>query len=92
MVFLGKPKSREACVKQLSELASKNAAFQTDPAAAAEYQKQLASANAQQSVNVDTAKAEVSEAQVRSPVNSLHTFSDSCWLYTDSYFGLIRAA
>ena len=44
--FQGKPKSREACVKQLSELASKNATLLADPTAAADYQKQLAEAAA----------------------------------------------
>ena len=55
--FKGKPKSKEACVKQLSELAARNATLQTDPTAAAAYQRQLASASAQQSVKVDAAKA-----------------------------------
>jgi hypothetical protein len=44
--FQGKPKSREACVKQLSELASKNATLLADPTAAADYQKQLTEAAA----------------------------------------------
>ena len=44
--FQGKPKSREACVKQLSELASKNATLLADLTAAADYQKQLAEAAA----------------------------------------------